>query len=96
MLEPLVVKATRAVPRRERRSNLSDLSNQGGGIIQDKIILPAVDFKTHVLINASFGNHINSIGGIPVGIRKKIWIVVILYTIISWCFGLYLIWIVFN
>ena len=28
MLEPLVVKATRAVPRRERRSNPPDLSNE--------------------------------------------------------------------
>ena len=29
MLEPLVVKATRAVPRREGRSNPPDLSNEG-------------------------------------------------------------------
>ena len=29
MLEPLVVKATRAVPRRERRSNPPDLSDIG-------------------------------------------------------------------
>ena len=28
MLEPLVVKATRAVPRREGRSNPPDLSNE--------------------------------------------------------------------
>ena len=33
MLEPLVVKATRAVPRRERRSNPPDLSNEKGGAI---------------------------------------------------------------
>ena len=33
MLEPLVVKATRAVPRRERRSNPPDLSNECGGVI---------------------------------------------------------------
>ena len=31
MLEPLVVKATRAVPRRERRSNPPDLSNEKEG-----------------------------------------------------------------
>ena len=30
MLEPLVVKATRAVPRREGRSNPPDLSNECG------------------------------------------------------------------
>ena len=33
MLEPLVVKATRAVPRRERRSNPPDLSNEFEGVI---------------------------------------------------------------
>ena len=33
MLEPLVVKATRAVPRRERRSNPPDLSNEFKGEI---------------------------------------------------------------
>ena len=33
MLEPLVVKATRAVPRRERRSNPPDLSNEARGVI---------------------------------------------------------------
>lgn len=33
MLEPLVVKATRAVPRREGRSNPPDLSNEKGGAI---------------------------------------------------------------
>ena len=33
MLEPLVVKATRAVPRRERRSNPPDLSNEEEGAI---------------------------------------------------------------
>ena len=33
MLEPLVVKATRAVPRRERRSNPPDLSNGCGRVI---------------------------------------------------------------
>ena len=32
MLEPLVVKATRAVPRRERRSNPPDLSNEKEGV----------------------------------------------------------------
>ena len=33
MLEPLVVKATRAVPRREGRSNPPDLSNEFEGAI---------------------------------------------------------------
>ena len=33
MLEPLVVKATRAVPRREGRSNPPDLSNEGKKVI---------------------------------------------------------------
>ena len=33
MLEPLVVKATRAVPRREGRSNPPDLSNGCGRVI---------------------------------------------------------------
>ena len=33
MLEPLVVKATRAVPRRERRSNPPDLSDEARGAI---------------------------------------------------------------
>ena len=33
MLEPLVVKATRAVPRREKRSNPPDLSNEFEGVI---------------------------------------------------------------
>ena len=33
MLEPLVVKATRAVPRRGGRSNPPDLSNEKGGAI---------------------------------------------------------------
>ena len=33
MLEPLVVKATRAVPRREGRSNPPDLSNEFGEVI---------------------------------------------------------------
>ena len=33
MLEPLVVKATWAVPRREGRSNPPDLSNEFEGVI---------------------------------------------------------------
>ena len=44
MLEPLVVKATRAVPRRERRSNPPDLSNECGRAIsqsyQTKLGMP--------------------------------------------------------
>ena len=53
MLEPLVVKATRAVPRRERRSNPPDLSdysyqNYQLGISKYKIvpfIFPKENFK---------------------------------------------------
>ena len=43
MLEPLVVKATRAVPRREGRSNLPDLSNEGKKVtsfsLSDRLVL---------------------------------------------------------
>ena len=49
MLEPLVVKATRAVPRREGRSNPPDLSNECERAISQSY--PTI----YVIINADFG-----------------------------------------
>lgn len=73
MLEPLVVKATRAVPRREGRSNPSDLSNPlGGGIISNKIILPVREFRTSVLMNSPLGKFIYSNGEILYEYPKEI------------------------
>ena len=75
MLEPLVVKATRAVPRREGRSNPSDLSNpKGGDIIRNKIIFPMRGFRTTVLLNSPLGKSIYLNGGILMSVQRKFWI----------------------
>ena len=67
----------------------------GGGIILGRIILPLVGFETEVLMNVPFGITTNLIGGILMGIQKRFWIWVLIYTIISWCVASYLIWVIY-
>ena len=67
----------------------------GGGIILGRIVLPLVGFETCVLMNAPSGKTINLVGGILMSIRKKFWIGVLVYSIISWCVAFYLIWVIY-
>ena len=67
----------------------------GGGIILGRIVLPLVGFETYVLMNAPSGKTINLVGGILMSIRKKFWIGVLVYSIISWCVAFYLIWVIY-
>jgi hypothetical protein len=57
--------------------------------------LPRVGFEMFVLMNAPFGKIINLIGGILMGIRRKFWILVLLYAVASWCIALYILRIVY-
>ena len=64
--------------------------------ILNRIILPMIGFKTHVLMNSPLGKHIILKGGILMSIRKKFWVAMLIYIIITWCFALVIIWIVYN
>ena len=66
----------------------------GGDIIRDTIILLMFEFKTSVIITA-IGYLINFNGGILMGIQRKLWIGMLLSTIISWCLAFFIIWIVY-
>lgn len=72
------------------------LIQKGGDIIQDKIILLIVGFKSWISITVAFGKSIGLNGGIFVKIQKKFWIWMLIYTIIIWCLAFYIMWIVYN
>jgi len=68
----------------------------GGGIISNKIILPVREFGTSVLMNSPLGKTIYSKGGILMGIQRKLWVAMLIYTIITWCLAFVIIWITYN
>jgi hypothetical protein len=72
-------------------SKVIKLLTDGGDNMLGRILLPSVGFETEVLMNAPFGKYIELNGGIPMSIRKKFWIGMLIYCIISWCFAFYLI-----
>jgi hypothetical protein len=68
----------------------------GGGIIMSRIILPMGEFKTTVLMNSPIGKSIHLNGGILMSIQRKLWVAMLIYTIITWCLAFVIIWIIYN
>ena len=68
----------------------------GGGIISNKIILPTREFGTSVLMNSTLVKTIYSKGVILMGIQRKLWVAMLIYTIITWCLAFVIIWIIYN
>ena len=64
------------------------LDQCGGGIISNKVILPAREFGTFVLMNSPLGKFIHQNGGILMSIQKKFWVAMLIYTIITWGSGI--------
>ncbi len=76
--------------------NNQTLDPIGGDIISNKVILPAREFRTVVLMNSPLGKTIHLNGGILMSIQGKLWIAMLIYTIISWCLAFVIIWITYN
>ena len=53
-------------------------------------------FKTLVLMNSPLGNFIHLNGGIIMCIQRKLWIAMLIYTIVTWCLAFVIIWISYN
>ena len=64
--------------------------------ILNRIILPMMGFKTLVLMNSPLGNFIHLNGGIIMCIQRKLWIAMLIYTIVTWCLAFVIIWISYN
>ena len=71
------------------------LNPKEGDIILNKIILLMGKFKTFVLIISPLGNYLIN-GGSFVSIQQKCWIVMFIYTIITWCFALFIMRIIYS
>ena len=65
-------------------------------LLWTKIILPMREFITFVLMNSPLGNFIHLGGGILMGIQRKLWVAMLIYTIITWCLAFVIIWIIYN
>jgi len=65
-------------------------------LLWTKIILPMREFITFVLMNSPLGNFIHLDGGILMGIQRKLWVAMLIYTIITWCIAFVIIWITYN
>lgn len=76
--------------------NNQTLDPKGGDIIQNKIILPMREFKLLVLMNSPLGNLFIQMEESFMSIQMKFWIVMLIYTITTWCFALFIIWITYN
>ena len=64
--------------------------------MRNTIILPWLGFKTFVLMITAFGEIKYNNGGFVMCIKKKFLIGMIIYTLLSWCLGLYFLWVIYN
>ena len=65
-------------------------------LLWTKIILPMREFITFVLMNSPLGNFIHLYGGILMSIRRKLWVAMLTYAIITWCIAFVIIWFTYN
>ncbi len=65
-------------------------------LLWTKIILPMREFITFVLMNSPLGDFIHLDGGILMGIQRKLWVVMLIYIIITWCMAFFIMWIIYS